>query len=757
MKTGTIDESNTVESTPTKSKTMRACDICRRKKVKCDVLKPACTNCAMFGYECTFLDVPKKRGPQASDSKALERRLKRIEAALATLLDNDSHSSPEPAAAADLGLPSNAGTSSHKREMTFVQESSDSEEMENTNDKLTKLTITDGSGYRYVGSSSGMYLLEGGKYHVNGVFRKFMCDIKNMKLPKLPESNFPSQETKDKLIEVYFTRSHPYFPVFNKARFLERLNSGEKIPEVLMNAIFAVGCVLEGLTVFKTPEISRSATVYFFKEAKSALDKQYTTSNLHTIQGLLLMSFNPMGGWLFLGIAIRMAQDLGLHRNLESENLDPIEKQNRKLAWWGCVIFDRFHSALGGKPLAINEEDFDTTLPLELNQGELSPEINRSIRFLAQSVRMTMLISKIIQTIYVLRGDGRIKASSNLWSLNKSLSDWEASIPPEFRVDYHSRTISTPHGSLLHTFYQYSVILLNRPFIPIHNNASTQINPAQLICQRAASRITWIAYHTPLEWMLHGNPARPGLMFSASAIHLINAMSKDSELARVARNNFAVNLAIMKRISDVFFGAGHVSAILEDLAKVRGLTDLDMGAEPILYDPPSVALSPDVSEKLPPRNDTSSVVVLPAFSEVTSLKSFYDEANPDVQPPAPSQECTGKCPVLNPNESNGNICLDDPITQLQQPTSFMPHGILEDTMNFYPPQQMPPPSISQLPTMCEDATLLPNDSMQGYPTSGSNHDAPLLNLLQIEIDFNDWNNYLNQFGQPSLEQSNVNL
>ncbi|ORX88662.1 hypothetical protein K493DRAFT_319316, partial [Basidiobolus meristosporus CBS 931.73] len=627
--------------------------------------------------------------------------------------------------------------------LIFTQESSDSEESVNMCEEMNRLTITDGSGYRYVGSSSGMYLLEGGRYHVNGIFTKLICDGKGTKLPELPESNFIGQQTRDKLIKVYFTRSHPYLPVFNKARFLERLNSGEKNPEALMNAIYAVGCVLEGLTVFKTPEISRSATVYFFKEAKSALDKQYTESSLQTIQALLLMSFNPMGGWLFLGIAIRMAQDLGLHRNLESENLDPIEKQNRKLAWWGCVIFDRFHSALGGKPLAINEEDFDTTLPLELNQGELSPEINRSIRFLAQSVRMTMLISKIIQTIYVLRGDGRIKASSNLWSLNKSL---------KFRVDYHSCTISTPHGSLLHTFYQYSVILLNRPFIPIHNIASTQINPAQLICQRAASRITWIAYHTPLEWMLHGNPPRPGVMFSAGAIHLINAMSKDSELARVARNNFAVNLAILKRVSDVFFGVGHIPTILEDLAKVRGLTDLDMGAEPILYDPPSVALSPDVSKKLPPRNDTSSVMVLPSSSAVEIIKAFYNKTTPDSHPypPPPSQEYSDDCPVLNPNESNGNICLDDPITQLQQPTSFMPHGILEDTMNFYPPQQMPPPSISQLPTMCEDATLLPNDSMQGYPTSGSNHDAPLLNLLQIEIDFNDWNNYLNQFGQPSL-------
>ncbi|KAI7824605.1 hypothetical protein BC939DRAFT_137120 [Gamsiella multidivaricata] len=30
----------------------KACDSCRRKKVKCDAIHPLCTNCETFNYEC---------------------------------------------------------------------------------------------------------------------------------------------------------------------------------------------------------------------------------------------------------------------------------------------------------------------------------------------------------------------------------------------------------------------------------------------------------------------------------------------------------------------------------------------------------------------------------------------------------------------------------------------------------------------------------------------------------------------------------
>lgn len=41
----------------------QACDMCRKKKIKCDGKLPACTHCINYKTECVFTQVEKKRNP----------------------------------------------------------------------------------------------------------------------------------------------------------------------------------------------------------------------------------------------------------------------------------------------------------------------------------------------------------------------------------------------------------------------------------------------------------------------------------------------------------------------------------------------------------------------------------------------------------------------------------------------------------------------------------------------------------------------
>ena len=41
----------------------KACDMCRKKKIKCDGKLPACTHCINYKTECLFTQVEKKRNP----------------------------------------------------------------------------------------------------------------------------------------------------------------------------------------------------------------------------------------------------------------------------------------------------------------------------------------------------------------------------------------------------------------------------------------------------------------------------------------------------------------------------------------------------------------------------------------------------------------------------------------------------------------------------------------------------------------------
>ncbi|KZZ96535.1 Transcription factor [Moelleriella libera RCEF 2490] len=59
----------------------RACDMCRKKKIKCDGKLPACTHCMNYKTECVFTQVEKKRSPPkgAKYIEGLENRLGRME------------------------------------------------------------------------------------------------------------------------------------------------------------------------------------------------------------------------------------------------------------------------------------------------------------------------------------------------------------------------------------------------------------------------------------------------------------------------------------------------------------------------------------------------------------------------------------------------------------------------------------------------------------------------------------------------------
>lgn len=51
------------EGDPKRRRIARACDMCRKKKIKCDGKLPKCGHCTNYKTECVFTQVEKKRNP----------------------------------------------------------------------------------------------------------------------------------------------------------------------------------------------------------------------------------------------------------------------------------------------------------------------------------------------------------------------------------------------------------------------------------------------------------------------------------------------------------------------------------------------------------------------------------------------------------------------------------------------------------------------------------------------------------------------
>ncbi|KIW27147.1 uncharacterized protein PV07_06914 [Cladophialophora immunda] len=98
---GDFNDGGADENDPKRRRIARACDMCRKKKIKCDGKMPKCGHCINYKTECIFTQVEKKRNPPkgAKYIEGLENRLGRME----SLLRMSGLLSEEEAGKTDLG------------------------------------------------------------------------------------------------------------------------------------------------------------------------------------------------------------------------------------------------------------------------------------------------------------------------------------------------------------------------------------------------------------------------------------------------------------------------------------------------------------------------------------------------------------------------------------------------------------------------------------------------------------------------------
>lgn len=237
----------------------------------------------------------------------------------------------------------------------------------------------------------------------------------------------------------------------------------------------------------------------YLENAKKILDSTYAHSRPGTCQALLLMGYREVGigamaqAWLYIGMAVRMAQDMGLHKsadkwvNVGKTLFTPDELQERRRIWYGCVVMDKYVSSYIGRPVAIFENDFDTELPdieqldeLEIwaphsslltveDPSEPQPHAisatSHAVSCFNEFAKLSIILSMIVQTVYPIRRHAF--RSSEYHRLEKLLDKWYFELPEHLQFDPASQkdTSLPPHCLTLHMHYWCTVLLLHRPFI----------------------------------------------------------------------------------------------------------------------------------------------------------------------------------------------------------------------------------------------------------------------------------------------------
>ncbi|RKP12393.1 transcription factor domain-containing protein, partial [Piptocephalis cylindrospora] len=96
---------------------------------------------------------------------------------------------------------------------------------------------------------------------------------------------------------------------------------------------------------------------YFLRARRLLNTARYGGASLDAVAALLFLSIYEMGSlrhydaWMHIGMACRMAQDLGLQREVGHACPDWTKAEERRWVWWACFCLDRLISTQLGRPM----------------------------------------------------------------------------------------------------------------------------------------------------------------------------------------------------------------------------------------------------------------------------------------------------------------------------------------------------------------------------------------------------------------------
>ncbi|CAL1694956.1 unnamed protein product [Somion occarium] len=406
------------------------------------------------------------------------------------------------------------------------------EDLQHAVDALGHLSVNENQDIRYHDKSAGLHLLaksdrnDDSHTNENGIWKFSRAGSSTSSSAKSAVSEdhiiLPEVYIQDHLILLYFTYVHVFFPVIHKKQFLSiydahkynadmagegqllgadpfvQGNSIQGVSKLLLLAMFAFAARYD----MTLPESgSREGRIskaghHYAAEARKVLNEVYQHSRPSTCQALLLMGIREFGigsmeqGWLFIGMACRMAIDLGMNhdadhwKDAKGNYLFSVEdRQARKQIWWSCCIADKLSAVWLGRPVNFRDGDFSVAFP-ELDYMEeeekwipyppdvlgydYTPEPAKVVSCFREQAKLSFIISQIMAEIYpVKQTGGENLRRSSLDKLETRLHQWLFQLPEHLAYCETSKRVTPlPHILALHIEYQSALLLLHRAFIP---------------------------------------------------------------------------------------------------------------------------------------------------------------------------------------------------------------------------------------------------------------------------------------------------
>ncbi|KAL4895655.1 fungal-specific transcription factor domain-containing protein [Aspergillus ambiguus] len=364
-----------------------SCDACRERKVKCDASESSsCTECTNRKVRCQFTKETNRRMSSIKQVQDLEKQLAAAKQQLQQLragmlrsdnlmdLDIDGTGQPQ------LKLPDLGYRPPRRPQAPVTQDLT--EARTNLRD-FGRGILKVPAPYRRQGSQS---LLASDP-------------------PRLPD-----KAVADRLLAQYYACIHIVLPVIHWPSFVADYEKVYKagsllgVPREWAAVLFGVFACASLHTLDDARERNGKE---FVRISCGVIDVWQDNFTLDQARAALLASIflyevnAKSASWVWIGSAVRVAQEIGLH--LESGPWSALEGEMRKRVWWGMYAWDRLLALEMGKPVLINDQDCDVGLPCpvddqSISEGGCVPESQQTTPLLA-TIHVVRSIGQLCRTL----------------------------------------------------------------------------------------------------------------------------------------------------------------------------------------------------------------------------------------------------------------------------------------------------------------------------------------------------------------------
>lgn len=394
---------------PVKRRASKACQCCRSRKVRCDVVESGipCTNCRLDEVECCVTEGKRRKKScieadilQASPVDSVEDREEISQFPMFDDIDGlqDLSTMPLPSSQSPVRALNNLEQemNTHTPHMLYQTQGHRLTPEERTR----RLSILSARGIPVQNPAVlTSPFFPPFKLQNEVVLPKYTPPIPNRILAEDLDYMqrkgaflIPEAALRNELLRCYVQYVYPYLPLLELEDFLSAIqkNDGKSTVSLLLfqAVMFAATAYIDMRYLTAQGYDSRKAArKAFYQRVKLLYDFDYEVDRVTVVQAVLLMTYwyespdDPKDIWHWLGVAISLGRTIGINCNTTSSPLAPKKQKLWKRIWWCCYMRDRLIALGMRRPIRIREGDFDVPM-LEVSDFEtqaLAPELNRML------------------------------------------------------------------------------------------------------------------------------------------------------------------------------------------------------------------------------------------------------------------------------------------------------------------------------------------------------------------------------------------